>query len=319
MNFEGKKLGFNNTCLISRQISTIKSRDELHILQNFCGDKYNPFIASPMKDVVNLTVAKILEENKCIGILHRFQSIEDQYFESIKLDNPFCAIGINGDYIDRFKALFSGKVTNFCIDVANSSSINVKNAVKEILEISDDINIIVGNVMSKEGIEFWNDIPQVVGLRIATSTGAGCSTFNATAMIHPPISLLLECRPETSKFLIVDGGIKEPKDACLAIAAGADFVMMGSNFAKCKESPAKKVQLGQKVYKSYSGSASFEVQKLYKESPRYIEGKSILLDYSEESINGLLSYFQDGLKSSMSYANAKNIQEFRQNVSICEV
>lgn len=316
---EGKKLGFNNTSLISREISEISSRDDIHILQNFLGNKIKPFIASPMKDVTNAKVIKILEDNHCLGIIHRFQTLDHQIKESSILDYPVCSIGINDDYIDRYITLINKGVTNFCIDVANSSSQNVKEAVLKLLDIEENVKIIVGNVISKEGIEFWNDIEQIVALRVGVAGGSACRTFNCTAMFHPMISLLLECRKSTSKILIADGGIKQPKDACLAIAAGADFIMMGSVFAQCKESPAHIVKIENKAYKIYSGSASFNNQKIYKNTPKYIEGESIALKYEEKSILDIISWFEEGLKSSMSYANAVNLSEFRQNAVICEI
>ncbi len=173
--------------------------------------------------------------------------------------------------------------------------------------------------MSKEGILFYKDIKEVLGFRISVASGKACTTKNATGMYYPSVSLLLECRDATDKVLIADGGIKEPQDYCKAIASGADFIMLGSLIAQCKESPAETLLREHKEYKLYHGSASFENQKIYKENPKYIEGRTVLLEYHNLSIVDLLNSFQEGLKSSMSYANSRSILEYRNNVEIIQI
>src|SRR5574343_594236 len=311
------KLDFNDINLISRQISTIKSRDEINLFSLLFGNKYlSPIIASPMKDVCDGNVANIMEKLGGFGIIHRFLTIENQVLESKKVNNPICAIGINGDYIERYVELINNGVENFCIDVANSSSIFVKEAILKLLSIYSDSKFIVGNVIAKEGIEFYNDIPNVEGFRVSVASGKACTTKNATGMYHPPISLLLECRKVTDKVIIADGGIKEAQDYCKAIACGADFIMIGSLICQCRESPSELILRDNKEYKLYHGSASFENQKIYKENPRYIEGRTVLLEYKNLSIENIINSFQEGLKSSMSYANAINMIEYRKNIEI---
>ena len=102
---------------------------------------------------------------------------------------------------------------------------------------------------------------------------SGCTSRNATGMYYPYISLLLECIYYSDKLLIADGGIKESQDFCKAIAAGADFIILGNLIAKCKESPAEIINRDGKQYKLYHGSASYENQSFYKAVPKYIEGK----------------------------------------------
>ena len=316
-----KKLGFNDVSLVSRQISTINSRDEIVLSEPLFPSLMvsNPIIASPMKDVCDGLVAKEMQDSGACGIIHRFSSIEQQIIDTLVVENPICAIGVIGDYLDRFKELYKVGVRYFCIDVANSSTNRVRYIVKQLLDIHSNCQFIVGNVMCKEGVDFWNDIPEVCAIRVGVAGGSGCTSKNATGMYHPYISLLMECREVTDKVLIADGGIKEAQHMCYALAAGADFVMLGSLIAKCKESPAEIVNRDGKQYKLYHGSASYENQSLYKDIPRYIEGKSVLLEYKQETIAQTMQSFLDGLKSSMSYANARTLEEYRKNVEIIHV
>lgn len=315
------KLGFNDISLISRQISTIKSRDEIKISSTIFGMSFpTPIIAAPMKDVCNGKVAKEMLNLGGLGIVHRFGSLQEQYQNCLHESgiSSVYAIGINGDFKDRYRNLVEIGAKRFCIDVANSSSSYVKDAIKDLLEIKES-QFIVGNVISREGISFYDDLPQVVGFRVSVASGKACTTKNATGMFYPPVSLLLECRDSTDKVIIADGGIKEPQDYCKAIACGADFIMLGSLICQTKDSPGEIIMKDGKEFKLYHGSASYENQKLYKDVPKYIEGRTVLLEFKNESLQELLSKFQEGLKSSMSYANARTLEEYRTNVELIKI
>jgi IMP dehydrogenase/GMP reductase len=301
--------------LISRHISTIKSRDEVDISSKIFGIKRNPIIASPMKDVCNSAVANIMENNGSLGIIHRFMSIDKQVAETNELMYPICAIGINGDYLDRYKELVKHGVKTFCIDVANSSSIFVKNTVKDLLNIFP-AKFIVGNAISVEGVDFYNDLPEVEAVRCGVAGGNACTTQSTTGMYYPMATLISECSRNTDKKIIADGGIRTASDYCKALALGADFVMIGGLISKTKESPAELISVGEKQFKLLHGSASYENQKIYKEVPRYIEGKTVFLEYENESLEDFLERFNQGLRSSMSYANAFDLNQYRDNVSI---
>lgn len=152
---------------------------------------------------------------------------------------------------------------------------------------------------------------------------SACTTKGATGVYHPMGSLLKECREikdagYIKALIIADGGIKNTEHFCKALAIGADCVMMGSVLAAASDSPADLIIRDGRFYKVYHGSASFEIQSTYREKPRYIEGKTVLLDFNNETLEQIITRFSDGLKSSMSYFNARTLAEFRKNINAKE-
>jgi len=312
-------LTFDDVALVPRVFSNIESRKDIDLEQELCGwitsDSLKiPIIAAPMKDVCDKNVALIMDKIGGLGIIHRFMSIEKQV-QAFR-DNNWCgcAIGVNNDWHKRFKALYDVGCRLFCIDVANGANIKVKKVIEKLATIK--LDLIVGNVASKECFDALKDLPNVKAIRVGIAGGMACTTKNATGIGYGMISSIQECAADKGNtILIADGGIREPSDMCKAIAAGANCVMMGSNIANTVDSPAEILERDGILYKVYHGSASFDVQILYRDNPKYIEGTTKLLKYSNENLVELIDRFTDGLKSSMSYFNAKNITEFHNNSS----
>ena len=315
---------FCDISLIPRYISSIKSRDDIKIEVDFAGIKLtNPILGSPMKDVCHGEMALQLYKLGGLGIIHRFMRIEEQITEHTKCSEDFkqrpcgCAIGINGDYLERFEELNKRGCKIFCIDVANGANTEVVKVVDQLVKKDPSISIIVGNVASKECFEWLQDYPQICGIRVGIATGRGCSTKDATGICSGQVTSILECAKikKPGVALIADGGIKSPSDYCKALALGADVVMLGSLIAHTKESPAEIINQNGHLYKVYNGSASFNIQKEYRITPKYIEGKTVMLDYDGETIENLVNRLNDGLRSSMSYMGARTLEEYRANIN----
>jgi IMP dehydrogenase len=310
-----KEIGFNDVVLIPRVISEISSRDCIEININFNEGLFlrSPIIASPMKDVCNGKIAKEMYSLGGLGIIHRFMTIEEQVNEFKIGGICGCAIGINEDFFDRFLRLYNEGCKIFCIDTANGANMRIKSVLDKLANFS--INLIIGNVASKECYSWLQGFPNVTAIRVGIAGGAACTTKNATGISRGMISCIQECATvKKDTLLIADGGIQEPSDMCKAIAFGADMVMLGSAIAATKESPARLIESNGKLYKMYHGSASFEIQKGYK-NPKYVEGCIRYLEYNKETLKELNDRFCEGFKSSMSYFNALTIEKFRENIS----
>jgi IMP dehydrogenase len=113
--------------------------------------------------------------------------------------------------------------------------------------------------------------------------------------------------------VIADGGIRTPGDVAKAIVAGADCVMIGNLLSGTKETPGPITKTGmwpnEVLQKKYRGSASLEA-KLDRGETHNVEGYSATIPYKGK-VKRIINDILDGLKSSMSYVGASNLEEFR--------
>ena len=315
--------GYDKVCLIPRVKSTLKSRDYADSSVIFANNTIScPLIASPMPDVCESEMAIKLFNLGAFGIIHRFMSKEEQLKHFKRVLDSSCdagsSIGVNGDWQERYEALAEIGCKIFCIDVANGFSSNVEEVIKHLQK--DNVFIVAGNVASKEGFEFLSDLG-VAAVRVGIAGGGVCSTKNETGVLSPMASTIIEIAEykqsnNLTSLIIADGGIKQPADFCKALGLGADIVMAGGIFAGTDESPGNvfKDRNG-KMHKLFRGAASFSTQKyLAGKKPTYVEGIETFVDYIG-SVETVIDRFSRGLKSSMSYFNASNLSEFRENIS----
>lgn len=316
---------YDSLYMYTKSISEVKTRDDIFIGSTIFNKQVSlPLIPSPMMDIICDTFIDACLEYGIYAIIPRFYKTEDliEFCKRYK-NNVAYSIGVNGDdFLKKLDPLYHLGARNFCIDVANSSSYKVYHSICILKANYNDCKFIVGNAMSSTGVDFYLNQPiteNIEGIRLGVAGGLACTTKNATGMWRPETDIIKECKEgKLNSFhqikLIADGGIREPGHFCKAIGLGADFVMAGSIFAACKESAARIHTIDGKQYKVFRGSASYENQYLYKENPRYIEGAKKLIPYENLSFKELIDSYSDGLKSSMSYANAINFNTYRKNV-----
>lgn len=337
-------LKYDDVWLIPRVISTLKHRHEANTTVECFDIKLSlPIITSPMPDVCNGEMAYQLASLGGLGIIHRFQSITDQVKElclqnSITRKRIACAIGVTGDYQKRFKELHEAGCRIFCLDTANGANEQVSNVINWIRSNirkrkENNVYLIAGNVATKEGYHYLSKLG-VDAIRVGIAGGSVCETKTETGIHYPMVSSILECVQERNEIakeqnrksskknirlplIIADGGIRTPADMCKALVLGADLVMCGSIFAGTAESPGKVIKHNGKLVKLYRGAASFSVQQDVnrEETPEYNEGMETIVDYKGH-VNKVVHRFMAGLRSSMSYMNARTLEEYRKNATI---
>jgi IMP dehydrogenase len=121
----------------------------------------------------------------------------------------------------------------------------------------------------------------------------------------------MTCSYEDGAAIIADGGIKTAGDVVKALAAGADFVMLGSMIAGTDESPGDIFQGNDgKRYKVYRGMASKEAQQDWRGEARSLEGISTTIPY-KGSVKNIVSDLLQNIRSGLSYTGARNITQLQ--------
>jgi IMP dehydrogenase len=229
-----------------------------------------PFIPANMDSVIGPRLAHICSERVAPIIFHRFAPIEEQTRWVIAYPEAFMSLGVQ-ESLENLKILYEAGCRRFCIDIAHGHSQVVLDTIKKIKDLDKENQVIAGNVCTYDGVmdlaEAGADI-----IKVGVGPGAACITRMMTGFGVPQFSAIHECscakrdllnNQNIRVYLIADGGIKHPRDAVIALAAGADAVMMGSIFARTFESAAPKYMKDEKTFGRYRGQASNEFMNEY--------------------------------------------------------
>tara|TARA_B100000029_G_scaffold59959_1_gene53909 strand:+ start:3310 stop:4338 length:1029 start_codon:yes stop_codon:yes gene_type:complete len=327
----------NNKCYtyddvnIIPNYSDIKSRDDVKLDTRFTKNTKLeiPIVASPMDTVTGFDMAFEMMKLGGVGVVHRFNSIEEQSsimnrLHTEKYDHcelPLCAaVGVKGDYIERAQELFNNGCNTLLIDVAHGHHKLVGDAIEKIKTKLPGVEIVAGSVATGEGVRFLCQ-KGADSVRVGIGNGSLCETRIRTGVGIPQVSALLDGISVADKFnvpVIADGGIRNIGDVCKGLACGADSVMLGSLLSGTKESPGEIEKQGEwpneKLFKKYRGSASRDSKR----SDKNVEGNHKVISYKGKTLR-ILSDIKDGIRSSFSYVGANNISEFHSKVEFIEV
>jgi IMP dehydrogenase len=294
-----------------------------------------PFISSAMDTVTESNMAIAMAKAGGIGIIHRNFEIKKQSNEIKKVKKKRllvgAAIGTNREDLDRAKSLLANGVDIIVIDTAHGHSEKVLNVLSKLKKINSKIPICVGNIATGEAAKkLYNCGADII--KVGIGPGSICTTRMVAGIGVPQISAIIEVKKVLNKKkikIISDGGIKFSGDIAKALAAGADAIMMGSIFAGTDESPGKKFKVKEKIYKQYrgmgsigamsSGSANRYFQKNYKDKSKFVpEGVEGRVEY-KGSVSKIIYQLQGGLRSSMGYIGAKNLNEIKKKAKFIKI
>ena len=174
--------------------------------------------------------------------------------------------GINTrDYKERIPALVDAGVDVLCMDSSDGYSVWQKNTIDWVREnYGDTVKIGAGNVVDKEGFNYLAEAGADF-IKVGVGGGSICITRETKGIGRGQASALMDvvaARDEyfekTGVYIPVcsDGGIVHDYHITLALAMGADFVMMGRYFARFDESPTRRVKINGNFVKEYWGEGS---------------------------------------------------------------
>lgn len=307
---------FDNVYLVPGW-SDIESRHNIDLTPNSTDVAVfqNPIVASCMDTVTNSEVASIMRECGGTAVLHRYASIEDQKNEYLSIPSEysngvFCALGVTGDWWERFQELYMAGCRYFCVDVAHGFHKQVGLAVARMSTDKSDIHLMAGNVADLDGFDYLvNHGAHYV--RVGVAGGSVCETRNKTGFGLPTLESVIRCSKSTTNGIIVaDGGIRDSGDIVKALACGADMVMLGSMLAGHRESPGELVEKDGVFFKTYRGMASEGAQKDWRGWVSVAEGRETLILLKEKPLRKTVDAILRGVKSGLSYAGCTSLIDF---------
>jgi IMP dehydrogenase len=311
---------FDDVSLVPRVPSTLAHRTEAVPAVDFGPVQLTvPLIGSPMPDVCGVDMCQALGAHGALGVLPRFQPVDEQAAELRVIaaaGGPLAAaLGVTGDYRDRFARIIDTGCRIVCLDTANGAHQQVANAIRWVRDQDPTVFLIAGNVATAETFR-WLEDHGVDAIRVGIAGGSVCETRTETGVHAPTPYSVYECaRVRRHALIIGDGGIRSPADMCKLLALGADSVMVGSALAGTYEAPGRVIVVDGKKFKIMRGAASFSVQQEFAgEDPEYIEGAESIVAYKGR-VADVLQRYVAGLRSSMSYMDARTLAEYRSNAS----
>ncbi len=234
------------------------------------------------------------------------------------------AVGVTADTMERVDALVKAGVDVIAIDTAHGHSIYVINKLKEVKAAYPDLQVIAGNVATGQAaIDLAN--AGADGVKVGIGPGSICTTRIIAGVGVPQLYAVYECAEAlkgTGVPVIADGGIKHTGDVAKAIAAGASTIMAGSLFAGVEESPGESIIYEGRRFKSYRGMGSIEAMEQGSKDRYFQDVEDDIKKLVPEGIVGRVPYkgtlaeviyqFVGGLRASMGYCGAKNIEALQQ-------
>ena len=321
--------------LIKPRYSNVHSRKQVDLERNlkFLHSpktlKNIPVMCANMDTIVNFEVFKVLSNHNLFTTFHKFISVE-KYIENKDLlekypDNYAISIGMSDNDIEKLRSI--NQVIDFktiCIDIANGYlSCFVDFCLKVRNNFPDKI-IIAGNVVCKDMTNLLLTKGKVDIVKVGIGGGSACTTRVKTGVGIPQLSAVMECSKEAhilGGHVISDGGITCPGDLGKAFGAGADFVMVGGQFAGHSQSPGEVIEEDGKKFKLFYGmSSSHAMKKNYGSvnSYRTSEGRSLKIKYKGD-LNDTISDFLGGLRSLCTYNNSEKLDYLIGNVNFVRV
>ncbi|RJQ33336.1 IMP dehydrogenase [Candidatus Parcubacteria bacterium] len=235
------------------------------------------------------------------------------------------AVGVRGDYMERVDALVKAEADVIVVDIAHGHSDNAISAIQTIKTKYPNVEVVGGNVATAKGaldlIKAGADC-----IKVGVGPGSTCITRTTTGFGVPQLTAVFNAARVCLKYnipLIADGGIKQPGDMVKALAAGASLAMLGGQLSGTKETPGPTITYHGQQYKISRGMASLTAALSRPDAKENIsnitpEGVEARVPY-RGPVNNILGQYIGGLRSGMSYGNARNLSELRASAEFVRI
>jgi IMP dehydrogenase len=241
------------------------------------------------------------------------------------------AVGISAAAAASAARLAELGVSAVVLDTAHGHQRRMLEAIREVRRAVGALPLVAGNVCTPEGTRDLLDAGADV-VKVNVGPGAMCTTRMQTGAGRPTFSSVLACARaahERGCHVWADGGVREPRDVALYLAAGASRVMIGTALSGTYESPGDvKEDREGRAYKENYGMASaravsertagldaFEAAKkgFFREG---ISTSRIYIREGKESVGAILVDAITGVQSAMSYVGATTLPDLHRKAVV---
>ncbi|WP_273729792.1 IMP dehydrogenase [Leuconostoc mesenteroides] len=253
-----------------------------------------PLLSAAMDTVTEARFATALAKLGGLGVIHKNMTISAQAdevrkvktatFDSADFPNAAVdaeghllvagAVGVTNDTVDRVQAMVEAGADAIVLDSAHGHSEGVLRKVSEVRSTFPNLNIIAGNIATREGAAALYDAGADV-VKIGIGPGSICTTRVVAGIGVPQVSAIRDAALEAAargKKIIADGGVKTSLDIVKAISAGGNAVMLGSMFSGTEETPGEVFEDNGQKYKTYRGMGSIAAMENGSKD-RYFQGE----------------------------------------------
>ena len=266
------------------------------------------------------------DEYHCVGLITVKDMEKAQLHPNAAKDEQgrlrvAAATTVGDDGFARTQALVDAGVDLVVVDTAHGHSARVGEAVSRIKSLSNSIQVMAGNVATKDGAQSLIDAG-ADAIKVGIGPGSICTTRVVAGVGVPQLTAIMDAVEAANKAdvpVIADGGIKYSGDLAKAMAAGASCVMVGSLLAGTTESPGEVFLYQGRSYKAYRGMGSVgamargsadryfqqDISETHKLVPEGIEGQIPFKGPVEQVVHQLVG----GLRAAMGYTGSASIAE----------
>ncbi|APE43364.1 IMP dehydrogenase [Sulfitobacter alexandrii] len=238
------------------------------------------------------------------------------------------ATGVGDAGFERTEALVDAQVDIVVIDTAHGHSAGVLQAVERVKRLSNEVQVIAGNVATPEATRALIDAG-ADAVKVGIGPGSICTTRMVAGVGVPQLTAIMECAAAAGDVpVIADGGIKFSGDFAKAIAAGASCAMVGSMIAGTDESPGEVILYQGRSFKSYRGMGSLGAMASGS-ADRYFQKDAASDKLVPEGIEGQVAYkgsagavvhqMVGGLRAAMGYTGCATVPEMRKNCTFVRI
>jgi IMP dehydrogenase len=276
------------------------------------------------------------DDNHCIGLITMKDIVRAVNHPHATKDGAgrlrvAAATTVGDAGFERTEALLDAECDLIVVDTAHGHSDQVAAAVARIKRLSNNAQVIAGNVATAAAARSLIDAG-ADGIKVGIGPGSICTTRVVAGVGVPQLTAVIDAAEAgwaAGVPVIADGGLRTSGDVAKALAAGASAVMVGSLLAGTEEAPGDTFLWQGRTYKSYRGMGSVgamargsadryfqqDIKDQLKLVPEGIEGQVAF----KGPVANVLHQLVGGVKAAMGYTGAATLADFRERAEFIRI